>query len=107
MPVSQSQTRSIEERIYSRSPVRMGNRDEWVARLSRRRNKQRAAAISSDKGFNRGRRRCSPTRDLHSALPPCSAVLRLLTRLLNVRQSARRSRSLSTRYQGAPLGTIA
>src|SRR6516225_6417375 len=57
--------------------------------------------------LNRGRRRCSPTRSLHSALPPCLAVLRLLRRLLNVQRSARPSRSLSTRYQGAFLGTIA
>ena len=78
----------------------------WL-RLNRGRNKQRAAAISSDKGLNRGRRRCSPTRSLHSALPPCLAVLRLLRRLLNVRRFARPSRSLNTRYQGAFLGTIA
>src|SRR5262245_13116418 len=104
--LGRSQTRSIEERIYSRSVVQMDNRGEWL-RLNRGRNKQQAAAISSDKGLNRGRRRCSPTRSLHSALPPCLAVLRLLRRLLNVRRSARPSRSLSTRYQGAFLGTIA
>jgi hypothetical protein len=29
--LGQSQTRSVGERIYSRSIVQMGNRDEWVA----------------------------------------------------------------------------
>src|SRR2546426_11086960 len=47
--LGQSQTRSVEERIYSRSLVRMGHRCECVASLNCRGNKQRANAISESR----------------------------------------------------------